>query len=215
MSSLCKLSKNPEVNLNRFRKAVAQNNHAAVQYLWKHVDVAHHSGDLLQVAAQHSDGTLIQKLLEYVDTSSQSFYDALRDVVSYPINPYWQEVFPLFLDAASHKAKASFLLNYLVFAQYLRSDVVEMVANHIKHESQVNLFHVLAKKSAQNNRVLALEYIWPHCTPKMFFEEHPLSVWSTQKADTFDFLFNEFSKVQRDILLQHVDEGASSFIKKI
>lgn len=215
MSSLCKLSKNPEVNFNRFRKAVVQNNHAAVQYLWKHIDVAHHSGDLLYIAAQHSDGALVQKLLEYVDTSSQSFYDALGNVVSYPINPHWKDVFPLFLDAASHKAKASFLLNYLVFSQYLRGDVVDMVAEHIKHNSQDNLFNVLAKKSAQNNRTLALKYIWPYCNPKFFFDEHPLSGWSQQKTETFDFLFNEFSKVQRDTLLQHVDIGVAPYIKKI
>lgn len=215
MSSLCKLSKNPEVNLNRFRKAVVQNNHSAVQYLWKHVDVAHHIGDLLRIAAQHSDDAIVQKILEYVDTSSQSFYDALINVVSYPINPHWKEVLPLFLEAASHISKARFLVNYLVFAQYLRCDVVNMVADHIKHNSPEYLFHVLAKKSAQNNRVLALEYIWPYCTPKTFFDEYPLSVWSKQNPETLDFLFNEFSKVQRGVLLQHVDVGVASSLKKI
>lgn len=215
MSSLCKLSKHPEVNLNRFRKAVAQNDHVAVQYLWNHVDVAHHGGDLLCIAAHHSDSAIVEKLLKYVDTNSQNFNDALGEVVSYPINPYWNEVFPLFLDAAPHKAKALFLANYLIFSQHLQSEVVDMVANNIKHTSQEHLFNTLAEHSAKNNRVHALAYIWPYCTPKTFFNKYPLSAWSAQNTETFDFLSDEFAKVQKDVLLQYVDTTAAPLIKKM
>lgn len=215
MSKLCKLSKNPEVNLNRLRKAVAHNDHTAVQFLWKHVDVAHHAADLLEIAAQHSDQKIVAKILDYVDINSQQFYDAFTGVVDYPVNPYWQAVFPLFLETAVHKTKASFLVNYLVFAQHLRPDVVAMTADSIKSDAHTDLFTVLAKKSAQNNRTLALQSIWPYCNPKIFFDKHPLSTWSTHKSDTFDFLSDEFAKVQKDVLLQHVGATAASLIKKM
>lgn len=215
MSKLNKLSKNPEVNLNRLRKAVAQNDHTAVQFLWRHVDVAHHAENLLKTAATYSDQEIVAKLLGYVDINTQQFYDAFKCVVDYPINPYWQSVFPLFLESAPHKSKASFLVNYLVFAQYLRPDVVAMVADSIRSDAHTDLFTVLAKKCAQNNRTLALQYIWPFCAPKTFFNTYPLSNWSNQKTDTFEFLSDEFSKVQKEVLLQHVDTTATPLIKKM
>lgn len=215
MSSLCKLSKHPEVNLNRFRKAVAQNDHLAVQYLWNHVDVAHHWGNLLCIAAQHSDSSIVEKILTYADANNQDFYDCLGCVVSHPINPHWRKVFPLFLDAAPHKTKALFLANYLIFSQHLKSEVVEMVANNIKDNSQEHLFNSLAERSAKNNRIEALKYIWPYCNSQLFFDENPLSVWAEQKSETFNFLFHEFSHLQRDVLLQHINAGTLSTVKKM
>lgn len=204
--NLCKVSTDLHVNHNRFRKALALNDLKAVNHLWPHVDIIDQAPGFLKVAAKHSQSSVVARLLKYVDINSQQFTDAMEETVRNNPNPDWNNVLPLFLNETNHNTVASLLLNYLLFEAHVNTEVVTMLSEHLKNNAHPQMFDIMAKKSAQNNRLGALQCIWTYCNSSSFFQAYPLHSWKQHNNEITDFLNDAFAQLQRTDILKHIDQ---------
>lgn len=204
--NLCKVSHDMHVNHHRFRKALTLNDLKAVNFLWPHVDIIDQAPEFLKIAAKYSQASIVESLLKYVDINSQQFTDAMAETVGGSFNPDWKNVLPLFLHETHHNTAASLLLNYLLFDRHVNKDVVDMLSQHLTDNAHPQMFNILAKKCAQNNRFSALQNIWPYCTVDLFFQAYPLETWNKQNHDIEEFLNDAFAQLQRNTILNTLDD---------